>query len=131
MAVRCKNLQYSNYEWGVEDVYHGCIPNSMVLALCSSKAYSGSYTKTPFNFYHYNLNYLEATVNGMFTPCEPSKPKFQQNDYSSCNLTLFNHSGEHQGLIERKDYPEGYCIFMLRLQSQSGGGLHSSEKVAI
>ena len=86
--VQIYNIQQGNYEWGVEDVYRRCIPNSMVLALCSSEAYSGIYTKNSFNFYHYNLNYLEVMVNGMPTPCEPFKPNFQQNDYSSCYLTL-------------------------------------------
>ena len=48
--VKTFNIQPGNYERGVKNVYHGCIPNSMVLAPCSSQAYSGSYTKTLSTF---------------------------------------------------------------------------------
>ena len=115
--LKSYNIQQGNYEWGIEDVYRGSLPNNIVLALCSSEAYSGRFTKNPFNFNHYNLNCLEVTVNGAPTPFEPLKVNFEQGDYTSCYLTLFNHNEKTRGLIERKGYPNGYCIFKFALQS--------------
>ena len=67
LNLKSYNIQHGNYEWGIEDVCRNSLPNNIVLALCSSEAYSGSYTKNPFNFHHYNLNCLEVTVNGAST----------------------------------------------------------------
>ena len=111
-----------------EDIYLGVVPNHFVLALCSSEGFNGSFSKTPFNFYHYNLDCLNVTVNGTPTPSESLRPDFQQGDYTSCYLTLFDQTQKQSGLISEKDYPNGYCIFVFRIQSQCGGDLYSREK---
>ena len=36
--LKSYNIQQGNYEWGIEDVYRGSLPNNIVLALCSSEA---------------------------------------------------------------------------------------------
>ena len=79
--VKTFNIHKGDYECKLEDVYQGSIPNQLVLALCSSEAYSGSFQKNPFNFYHYNLNWLKVTVNGNPTPCESLTPDFKRRFY--------------------------------------------------
>ena len=111
-----------------KDLYGGFVPNTIILALCSSEAYNGSYSKNTFNFHHYNLNCIDVTINGKPTPYEPLKPDFENGDYTSCYLTLFDKSEQNGQLISKKDYPNGFCIFVFRLQSQSGGDLYSREK---
>ena len=124
--VKTFNIERGSYDWRIEDTYRGRIPNDLVIALCTNEAYSGSYGKNPFNFQHFNLNYLEVTVNGIPTPCEPLKPNFKEGDYTSCYTTLFDWAKKSRGLIERKDYPEGYCIYRIALQNHTSEGLHST-----
>ena len=126
--IKTFNMRTGDYECSLEDVYQGSITNEFVLAMCSSEAYSGSFQRNPFNFYHYNLTWLEVTASGSPTPCEPICPNFKLGDFTSCYSTLFNNDQKQPGLIGKKEYPDGYCIFMFRLQSQSGGDLHSAEK---
>ena len=44
--LKTYNIQEGDYERKKEDLYHGSVPNTIVLALCSSEAYNGNYTKT-------------------------------------------------------------------------------------
>lgn len=48
----------------IDNVMLGKIPSTMVIALVDTSALSGSYTKNPFNFQHFNLRTVEVTVNG-------------------------------------------------------------------
>ena len=68
------------------------------------------------------------SVNGTSTPSECLRPEFQQGDYTGCYLTLFDQMQKQSGLISKKEYPNGCCIFIFRIQSQSGGNLQSREK---
>ena len=68
--IKTYNIQAGDYNWKKEDIYRGVVPNQIVLALCSSKGFNGSYSKKTFNFYHYNLNYLDVTVKGTPIPSE-------------------------------------------------------------
>ena len=99
--------------------------NNIVLVLCSSEAYSG---KNSFNFYHYNLNCLEVTVNAAPTPFELVKVNLEQGANISYYLPLFNHHKKAKGLIERKGYLNAYCIFKFAM---AGDDMHPSQKVVI
>ena len=46
------------YDFTVEDLYQSNTPNKITVGLIASEAYSGSYTRNPFNFHHYNVNYV-------------------------------------------------------------------------
>lgn len=47
-----------------DDVYQGDIPESLVVGLVSSRAYSGNYTLNPYNFQHFNCNFAAFYVDG-------------------------------------------------------------------
>ena len=48
----------------IDDIFHGECPHKMVVGFVNSKAYVGNYHYNPFNFQHFNLNYLEFSKDG-------------------------------------------------------------------
>ena len=107
-------------------MYRGCIPNSPTLALCSNEAHSGSFSRNLFHFHHYNISYINIKVDGTPTPSEPLAPIFAEGTSTSCYATLFDD--KRDGNTSKKEYLNGYCIVVFRLQSQTGCDLVSSEK---
>ena len=81
--IKTYTLQKGISDYSESDVYRGSVPSVLALALCSSEAFNGDYNKNPFNFQHYNVNYIEVTVDGISVPSEPLKPNFKEMDYTS------------------------------------------------
>ena len=126
--IKTYSVSKGNYDWCVEDVYRGSVPNVIVLALCSTEAFNGNYNKNPFNFQHYHINFLEVTIDGMSAPSEALQPNFQEGEYTSSYLNLFGGGYKKSCIISMKDFPSGYSLFLFNLQSQTGGDLYSREK---
>ena len=116
-----------------DDIFHGLIPNKLIVAFTSSKAYSGDYTKNPFNFHHYKLNYLELAVDGHSIPSVPFQPKYLQHTYTESGqdltvdletgyireyLNLYKNSYVQSdgNLINRADYPHGNAIYVFDIK---------------
>ena len=46
------------YNVNLDDIYQGKIPNRLILGMVSAEAYAGDLTKNPFNFKHYNFDFM-------------------------------------------------------------------------
>ena len=53
-----KTLPKGQYNMNLEDIFQGKIPNRLVLGMVSADAYAGDLTKNPFNFNHYNFDFM-------------------------------------------------------------------------
>lgn len=106
-----------------DNIFHGRVPSQLIIGMVSNAAYSGDYSKNPFNFGHMDTNYLEVSVDGQPVPNRPLKPNFSENDYVSSYLSLLdNEYSRKKGLIIRmSDYPEGYTLYLFDLQSFLSG----------
>ena len=100
----------------------------LYLGLCSTEAFNGNYNKNPFNFQHYQINFLEVNVDRMSAPSEALHPNFQEGEYTSSYLNLFGGGFTKSSIISMKDFPNGYSLFLFNLQRQTGGDLYSREK---
>ena len=69
--VRTFNIQSGSFSWGMDDVFQGQIPCRVVVGLVSSKAFSGAYDKNPYNFHHFNCNFIGLYADGQSVPGDP------------------------------------------------------------
>ncbi|XP_023289846.1 uncharacterized protein F54H12.2-like [Orussus abietinus] len=98
----------------------GQLPKRIILGFVDNRAFNGDRKLNPFNFAHYNINYLSLYVDGIQVPSKPLQPDFTKNRlYVDAYHTLFSGTGRHfldQGnCIDREKYPDGYCLFAFDL----------------
>ena len=124
--------------FSTDDCFQGQVPNKMVVGFTSSAAYSGDFSKNPFNFQHFNLNFLEMAVDGTPVPSVAFQPTFQEDlqnpgqylntGYVHEYLSLFknNYPQVHGNWITRADYPGGYSLFVFDVRAETEEDLFST-----
>ena len=102
-----------------DNIFHGKVPSKMIIGMVSNSAYSGDFSKNPFNFKHMDANYLEVTVDGQPVPNRPYKPNYEENDYVSSYLSLLDSDLNKRKwiIIGLSEYPNGYCLYLFDIQS--------------
>ena len=110
------------YNVNLDDIFQGKIPNRLVLGMVSADAYAGDLTKNPFNFKHYNFDFMCLYANGQSVPAKALQPKFSSNTFIEAYQTLFsgmNIDGKDAGITcSRNDYPKGYTLVVFDLSSE-------------
>ena len=103
----------------LDNLFQGRVPSQILIGFLASEAVRGSYTKNPFNFQHYNLNYLQVTVDGNPYPRKALEPDYTNKQFVDCYLTLFTGTGKwnaNEGnSIGRHDYDRGYCLYLFNI----------------
>lgn len=105
----------------IDNVYLGPTPKRITIGFVDNRAFNGSYAFNPFNFTHFQLNYLSLYIDSKQIPSKPLTPDFTNQEYIEAYHTLFSGTGIHfkdEGNdISRVDYPNGYCLFVFDLTS--------------
>ena len=116
--VKAFSVAKGQYDFTVEDLYQSNTPNKITVGLIASEAYSGSYTRNPFNFQHYNVNYVAFNIDGMSAPGRALQPNYKNNCYVSAYLTLFKGMEKEGLFLERGEYPNGYCLYVFNINEE-------------
>ena len=117
-----------------DHVFLGQLPKKVIIALVDNKAFNGNYTKNPFNFQHFNLNYLSLDVDGKLVPSKPYKLNFDESEYMRAYHALFTELNKCEGpdpelYISRDDFGKGFTIFPFDLTpTNSADGSFSQRK---
>jgi hypothetical protein len=86
-------------------------------------AFTGRYTKNPFNFKHYNLTEVSLQVDGQNQPVRSYKCNFETKAIVQAYMGLFTDTGkafkDEDIDITREDYVAGYTV-LLRLVTRLG-----------
>ena len=102
-----------------ENLFLGQLPNRIVLGLVENTAFSGVVDKTPFNFQHYDIDFMALYVDGVQIPSKPLQPDFAGENHMRSYASLFNGTGlmsKDQGNdISRDEYGRGYTLFAFDL----------------
>ena len=117
------------FSFTLDDPWQGRVPTEIVMGLVSEAAEAGSYELNGFNFEHANLSYLQVTVdgqeisNGAIEPVYPSDRDGTKGNYLEAWMSLYRGQNLDGGDIDldisRTDYPFGYCLYILRTDSQT------------
>ncbi len=99
----------------VDNLFMNQLPQRVIIGFVDNRAYNGDYTRNPFNFQHFNLNYLQLNVDGQPVPSQPLTPDFSKDLYMECYNTLFTGTGIHwkdEGNgISWQDYAKGNTLY--------------------
>lgn len=102
-----------------DQVYNGQIPERIVLALVNDASFNGSYQSNPFNFQHFNINYLTLYVNGQMCPARPYQPDFENARYIREYNSLFEGTctqfSNKTVPISRSEYGNGFTLWVFDL----------------
>jgi hypothetical protein len=103
------------YQKVLENVFMNRMPTRVIFGLVKNSAFSGNVKENPYNFEHFDTNYVSLTVNGRTQGSAPYRINYKENKYLlpfifgfyGCGIPL-NDDGFCVG---RKDYPEGFCLY--------------------
>lgn len=98
----------------LDNVILGALPKRIIIGFVENKAFNGDRKLNPFNFQHFDLNYLSLHVDGVQVPSKPLQPNFDDSNYIDSYLTLFSGSGIYYlnegNNIGRGIYPLGFML---------------------
>lgn len=98
----------------IDNLYLGQLPKRCIIGFVESSAFNGSMKGNPYNFQHFNHNYLALYVDSVQIPSKPLTPDFEKKTFTRSYHTLFSGSGVHFGDIGNdislREYPNGYCL---------------------
>ena len=83
-SIKAYTIPAQTYTYSIEDSFNSYVPAELVVAFVKSKAYSGDYAENPYFFHHFDVNYLEFSINGKSVPSEAITPSFKfQREWKS------------------------------------------------
>ncbi|KAL1268409.1 hypothetical protein QQF64_033772 [Cirrhinus molitorella] len=89
--------------------------------MVDNDAFTGSYTKNPFTFNHYNLEFLAVYIDGQQFPAKPLQPNFESGSAVSEFYQLATATRRHlknQALsINRDNFLNSYTLYAFNLTS--------------
>ncbi|KAK3911227.1 hypothetical protein KUF71_013741 [Frankliniella fusca] len=99
----------------ISNLHLGQIPKRIIIGFVTNQAFNGHYQNNPFNFQHFNLNYLSLYVDSQQIPAQPLTPDFEHNLHIDAYNTLYSGTGIHwkdEGNdITYAEYPQGYTLY--------------------
>ena len=111
-----------------DNVFLGELPKRVVLCLVDTGAFNGDYTKNPFRFQGFNLNYLALHADEKQFPAVPLTPDFRNHRVLRSYLQLFAATGRFYtdgGIgISPGEFLDGYTLFAFDLTPDGSHGQH-------
>ena len=115
-------------------LFHGVIPNYIVIGFVSNTGYAGSYNKNPYFFANADLNHIQLKVNERMVPTIPYTPNFGDSkiidSYESLFAVVGRQNQDWSSGIQTEDYIGGNALWgfvlnndtLCRHDSQNGIG---------
>ncbi|UYV60361.1 K02A2.6-like [Cordylochernes scorpioides] len=90
------------------NLFLGPVPNRIVIGFVTNGAYSGDFTKNPFNFQNFNINYISLKIGQRVLPNRPLTPKFSEGEFYRSYIDLFSNMGRYLSSGELNITPEEF-----------------------
>lgn len=116
-TIKIASIGAGNYGFTTDDMFQGEVPSRLILGMVTSRAYSGDYKRSPFNFQPFGCNFVALYVDGQSVPTKPLQPDFDNDAYVEAYRTLTSFGDEVD--VDRAAYKDGFTLFVLDL-SQHG-----------
>lgn len=99
----------------IDNVILGQLPKRVIIGFVKNSAYNGDRSLNPFNFDHFDINYISLSVEGVQIPSRQFQPNFEAGTFVDAYHGLFSGTGIHflnQGnCISRDAFKKGFCLF--------------------
>ena len=103
----------------LDNITLGQLGRRYIIGFVKNKTFNGDRELNPFNFDHFNINYLSMSVNGEQVPSLQLQPNFTTGLYIEAYHALFQGTRIYllnQGnCISRDAFRKGYCLFAFDL----------------
>jgi hypothetical protein len=121
-------ISQNSLSFNKENVVSGQLPRRIVIGFVRNAAFNGSIKQNPFNFEHFDLNYLSMNAGSQSIPSQPLKPNFDQKEFLQAYMTLFEGTGMLNANtghgIHREDFCNGYALYVFDLTTDMSEGSH-------
>ena len=119
--------------YDIDGLFMGQRPFAITLGLVENASFTGMFSKNPFNFQHFDLNFLCLNVDGKQVPTRPLQPDYENKAFIDCYETMFKgtrmYGDDVSHGLKRYEYPEGYCLYSFNLTpDKSDGQSHVSPR---
>ncbi|XP_038258234.1 uncharacterized protein F54H12.2-like [Dermochelys coriacea] len=119
VGMKVFNIPVGSRVSNQENLFLGQLPKMLVLGFVDNDAFSRSYTKNPFHFKHYDINFVALYVDGEQIPTKPLQPDFEAGccvrEYMNLVQTAGKHMKDHSLLIDHEEFAQGYTLFAFDL----------------
>lgn len=127
-VVTTFTIPRGNQSINKDGVVLGQLPRRLVVGLVTNKAFNGDLEVSPFQFEHFNLNYLSLYVDGDQYPSKPLTPNYDAGLYLRSYMSLFEGTGmmnaDRGHGINRDAYKDGYVLYAFDLTPDMAEGGH-------
>ena len=130
VRVITKDYSFANgiQSINMNNVASGVLPQRIVMSMVANAAVNGSTTLNPFNFQNFGLRECNVVLNGSTINGKSLTFDFENSIDADGYWSLFQSTGKmHHNIgsvIARKDYKDGYAIFVFDLSSSLCDGEH-------
>lgn len=119
VEVKTFALSKSLQSYTLPNAFLSELPSRVIIGLVTNESYNGKISANPFNFTHFNLNYLCLVNNGQMIPAKPYKPDYAESAYARAYLSMFTNLGRYfksQNIpISYQEFPSGYNFYIFDL----------------
>ena len=109
----------------LDSLFVGQIPNKIVLGMVRNDAFSGSYSKNPYNFQHFDLSFVDLNVEGKQIPNQGLNANFEQGQHVDCYFQMAKACGVYpanwSNHVTTAQYIGGCTLFCFDLTPDDGG----------
>ncbi|GFW82412.1 uncharacterized protein F54H12.2 [Trichonephila clavipes] len=102
-----------------DNIFSGQMPKKLFVGCVDNEAFHGAFSKSPYEFKHFNLNFIGVYVDGQPVPHNPLELDFSKDQYIRAYQTLFvgtDRMGQDRGIfISRKEYKNSNTLFGFNL----------------
>ena len=114
-----------------DNLYLGQLPKTIVIGMVEDGAFTGLFTKIPYNFKSFDLRSIILSANGVAVPGTPLKiEEIQLYVTAICYQTLFywlhKVELENRSIIKREVWSRGYALLAFDLTPDFNHGDHYS-----
>jgi hypothetical protein len=102
--------------FNIENMFVGQMPVRIIVGLTLNSAVMGNYAQNPYNFKHFNLNYISLTRDGVPVTTKALQPNFNagQTDYVTSYYSTFSgtniHFSDDNYAVNRTEFQSGYVL---------------------
>ena len=111
-----------------DNIFLGQLPSRVVIAMVDGDSFTGQYNRNPYNFKHYNVNFVQIYADGEPVRSRAFKPDIENRCYIDSFSSLFRDKsdGDVGTIIKHDDWLRGYTLFNFKLSSDADCDDHTS-----